>query len=233
MKTSDVFSRVRPLKLAPLKSAIVALAVLLCCPPLAHSQSDPDEESELMSYDAIIRELSQGGVTRGQSARAPTDPFASVLLHGGVGLATTFGVFSHQGQRIQMNQRGFQAALGIDLLSENWLAEATARSFAREKYGRSDVSLKEFDLKLYYRNRFATQLGLRAGLGIAARYLNVASPSGVAEYTTPAMVAGLGLEYFLGRSVSFGAELSARNSLIDETIDRSAIDATFRVDTHF
>ncbi|MCM2282891.1 MAG: porin family protein [Bdellovibrionaceae bacterium] len=224
MKTLDVFSRAALV-------AWVALLTFLSSPPTSFAQSEEDED--LMDYDQIVRELSHGPTNRAQATSTTTNPFDSVLMHGGVGLASTFSSIPYQGQRIQLHQQGFQAALGIDLFSEHWLAEGTARSFGNAEYNQVNVGLKEFDLKVYYRDRIGSKLGVRAGAGLSARYLTVKSGKSETVYSTPASVLGLGLEYFLGRSVSLGAEVSARNTLIDETIDRSAIDGTLRVDTHF
>lgn len=225
MKTSDVFSR-------PYFFAF-ALSLILSAPLGALAQYE-DDEAELMDYDSIVRELTNTGTNRAQTKALPSDPFASIMLHGGIGLASTFGSVTHQGSRINMDQRGFQAALGIDLFSETWLAEGTARSFTSINYGRYGVGLKEFDLKLYYRNRMTSNVGLRVGTGLAARYLTISAPnSAEVVYTTPSSIFALGAEYYVGRAVSIGAELSARNSLISETVDKSSIDATVRLDTHF
>jgi hypothetical protein len=206
-------------------------------PFLAQAQDGEfEEDADMMDYDSIVKELSSstpGGSNRSHVVAPRPDPLANVLFHGGVGLATTMSQVERQGQRIHMDQRGFQAALGIDLFSDYWLAEGTVRSFGDRDYTNTTISLKEFDLKVYYRDRLTANVGLRIGGGLSARYLSVSSSMGEFSYSTPASVAALGLEYFLGRTVSIGAELSARNSLIEETIDRSAVDATLRVDTHF
>jgi hypothetical protein len=216
-----------------LLSALVAMVVPF---PAQAQEGEFDDDVDMMDYDAIVKELSgpaQAGSSRGRIAAPVSDPLANVLFHGGVGLTTTMARIELEGQRIQMDQRGFQAALGIDLFSDHWLAEGTVRSFGGRDYSSTSVSLKEFDLKVYYHDRLTANVGFRVGGGLSARYLSAFSPMTEFSYSTPASVAALGLEYFLARSVSIGAELSARNSLIEETVDRSAVDATLRVDTHF
>ncbi len=224
---------------APARGALLAFLAafsalsLALDPSPARAQSDEDD-AELMDYDAIVRELSHTGASHARPSKPDSDPFASILLHGGVGLASTFSTFSHQGQKVRMGQRGFQAAFGIDLFSDHWLAEGAARSFSRGNHGRLGVGLKEFDLKVYYRERMTTAIGMRVGAGLAARYLTVSDP-GAADtvFSTPSTILALGGEYFIGRSLSVGAELSARHALIGETVDRNAVDATVRLDTHF
>ncbi len=193
------------------------------------------DDSSVMGYDQILKDLSgsEAGTTRGSASRGE-DPFANVMIHGGVGMVSTFGQVKLLKETIQTNQRGVQAALGIDLFSPNWVAEGTARSFSEESYGNSSVSLREFDLKLYYKNRITEHVGFRLGGGLAARYMTVESQtSGRHNFTTPASIAAGGLELFLAPSVSIGAEMAARSPLINETGDRASMDATVRMDAHF
>ncbi len=220
---------------------VLALGALLVLACQAHGMTDDEQmETDMMDYDDIVRELNT--VTSPESrnrARAASstayDPLATVLFHGGVGFTSTVERIRHVGQRIDMHQQGIQAAFGIDLFSEHWMAEGTARSFGGADYGRYNVSLKEFDLKLYYRDRIGPNLGLRFGAGLSARYLRVIDGPGQAGfvYTTPASVAAIGMEFFVIPGLSVGAEISARTALIAETSDRNSADATLRLDTHF
>ena len=217
--------------------ASALLATLIFAPPTSYAMSpDGEVEESLVGYDDIVRELSVPASAGSSSARQETssDPFENVLLHGGVGLASTLSRVVHDGKPLDLAQQGLQAALGIDLFSRHWLAEGTARSLSGSRSGSERSELKEFDLKIYFRDQLTSKLGLRLGGGISARYLTITRGGAlIADYATPATVAALGLDYSIGRSVSFGAELSSRNTLIDETIDRSSLDAVMRVDTHF
>jgi hypothetical protein len=219
----------------------MALALLLSSlfpAPSAAMTDEMEDDTEVMDYDSIVRELI-GSPASGNSLNrarpvAPRDPFEDVLLHVGIGLVSTFARLDAGGDQINVDQRGFQATLGIDLFSEHWLAEGSTRSFGGTAYGANIVSLKEFDLKVYYHDRFSSKLGWRAGGGLAARYLTLKKTDAEpAKYSTPASIATLGLEYFLGPAVSMTAEISARNAMIEETIDQSSLDATLRLDTHF
>ncbi len=225
------------------KGAALSLFLLLGLSPWSSTPASADDDSlevDMMDYDAIVRELntatSPGARSRARvSPDTSDDPLATVLFHGGVGFASTLERIRHAGQRIDMHQQGIQAAFGIDLFSDHWLAEGTARSFGGADYGKYNISLKEFDLKLYYRDRIGPKLGLRLGAGLSARYLRVIDSPRQAGfvYTTPSSVAVIGMEFFVVPGLSIGAELSSRNALIAETSDRNAADATLRLDTHF
>lgn len=197
----------------------------------------------MMGYDAIVKELSETrpagapGTSRSRYQRPSVgeDPFDSIWMHGGIGFATSIQTLGlPNGDKAYLNQRGMQASLGIDLFSESWMAEGTVRSFGESEDAAAQVALKEFELKVLYKSRLSQQLGFRAGGGLNARYMTVKDSSGlVGDYTTPSSVATLGLDLYLSRAFSFGLDVSARNTMIAETIDQNSFDATIRADTHF
>lgn len=133
--------------------------------------------------------------------------------------------------------KGVEINLGIDLFSKYWLAEGSLRSFGEEEFSHSNASLKEFDLKLTYHNQLFPYIKVRTGGGIAARYLTYtdldASPATKVEYTTPSSLIYAGIQAELSRMMSLGLELSYRNTMIEETVDKSALDASVRIDAHF
>lgn len=208
------------------------------------------EDQDMLGYDSIVNELNREVQaptslrSRGGSTVPVSDPFDNILIHGGVGFAHTMQTLDlgPNGGRTYFNQRGFQATLGIDLFSENWMAEGSARSFGESGESSTRISLKEFELKILYKNMLSQKLGFRVGGGLSARYMTIRQDSAstteqpigqTIETTTPSSVATLGLDMFLSKGFSLGLDLSTRNTMIAETLDRDSYDATFRVDTHF
>lgn len=232
------FSRFPRLLAAAALASLTATTVLWA--GSARAQADSEDE-DLIGYDVIVKELSQKneapsrGTTRSRlNHRTSDDPFANVLIHFGAGYATSMQTLTFEnGPKAYLSQKGFQAALGIDLFSENWMAEGTARSFGDGEDGDTRVSLKEFDLKIFYKDRFSPNLGFRAGGGLSARYMTLHTAAGSMDYTTPSSVGTLGLDLFLSKGFSLGLDLSARNTMVAETMDQSSYDATLRMDTHF
>jgi opacity protein-like surface antigen len=224
-----------------------AILILLATSAQAADFSEDNSISEpgTMGYDSIVNELNSENQKsvgeaklKARNAVVPDtseDAFARVWMHGGIGYISTMQNVNLPGkQGVQLNQSGFQAALGIDLFSKTWMAEGTARNYGDVESHGSQVSLKEFELKLYYRNQFAAPLGLRLGGGLGARYMHIQN-AGVpdTDYTTPAAVLTAGLDLFVSKKLSLGADLSSRNSLISDTIDKNSLDLTLRMDTHF
>ena len=203
-------------------------------------QSEPDQD---IGYDEIVKALqTQEQLDRAASERlaikkpkVTSDPFANVWMHGGFGWATSFQSLSDsRGREVQINQKGIQATLGIDLFSPNWEAEGAVRSMGDESERGDDVSLKEFDLKIFYKNQLNHLAHYRAGGGLSGRYLSLhTSGASTENYTTPAAVATFGLDMYLTKELSVGIDTSLRSSLIADTKDHSSIDAVMRVDAHF
>lgn len=203
---------------------------------------DDYEDETFIGFDGIVNELNRETQTNGAISRSRQtqfiqgkDPFDSIWMHLGVGYsATTQNVSINNDERLYLGLKGVQAAFGIDLFSENWMAEGTARSFAESDETTARASLQEFELKMFYKSRLAKNLNLRGGAGLSARYLNLNHPSvGLVQYTTPSSVATVGADIYLNDHISLGAEISARSTMIAETSDRSSFDATLRIDTHF
>lgn len=205
------------------------------------SGSIDDEE---IGYEDIVKDLSKD-VSREQrkaadnSSRATVRPKGTqhslddVMIHGGVGFTHMFGSVNFNGDRTQISQKGIQATLGIDLFSDFWLAEGSARNFSSHDYGNTNIALKEFDLKIVYHNKFAPKLGLRLGGGLAARYMQIVNQTGSFDYTTPASVFTGGVEMHASRNLTLAAEMSARTALISETLDKNSYDVTLRIDANF
>lgn len=226
--------------------AFVSIAFTLICSPLVQaagsvSGSIDDEE---IGYEDIVKDLSKD-VSKEQRRTAETTSRATarrngpqtslddVMIHGGVGFTQMFQTVSYDGNRTQISQRGIQATLGIDLFSDNWLAEGSARNFSSSDYGKTSVALKEFDLKVVYHNKFAPKLGLKLGGGVAARYMQISNQNGSNGYTTPASVFTGGIELLAARNLTLAGELSARTALISETVDKNSYDMTLRIDANF
>lgn len=210
------------------------VAFLGLTPSFSFAATDLDD-SDMIGYEQIVKELSgpsSSGRTTG-SARNVEDPFANIMIHAGVGMVTTFGQAHAPQGSINYNQSGIQATLGIDLFNPNWIAEGSARSFAKSEYDQAHVALREFDIKFLYKDSITKGIGYRLGAGVAARYMAIDLAGVHTEYTTPASLFGAGLDLNFTKHVSAGIDVSSRNALVAETGDRNSMDATVRLDAHF
>ena len=201
---------------------------------------DDDDEESYESYTEILNRLSKPKAVTSSKTSIDTESRISrlgdTIFHAGVGFIGMYQIIeiNKSTHREYLQNTGFQASFGIDLLSPVLLAEGTVRSFESNNLSWTKFSLKEFDLKFAYKPRLVEQLGLKMGAGISARYSVYRRPSGEEfYYTTPASVLFGGFDIFVSEMISFGIESSYRSALVGQTADQSAADATFRIDGHF
>ena len=216
----------------------VLLALALPC---SAAVGDDDEE-DIVGYDVIVNNLNRQVSTSDATttkARQPKptaeDPFENVWMHAGAGFVQTVQTLSlPDGGNAYLNQKGVQASVGIDLFSPNWAAEGTVRSFNDNDDKVTQASLKEFELKMFFKDRFTRSIGFRVGGGISGRYMTLAQVGQpTLDYTTPSTVGTLGIDLFLTDRFSLGAEVSGRSAMISDTLDRGSLDGSIRLDAHF
>lgn len=218
----------------PLKKQYLKFIPTFCL--LLLSLSSTGQEESFQSFDSIVDQLTS--TRTGAPRDLSRDLFADILFHSGVGMTTSHLTLRDPAGGEQTGfMKGVEINLGIDLFSKNWLAEGSFRSFGAEEFSNGQVDLNEFDLKLVYHNHLAPYIRFRTGGGLAARYLqyidNTTAPGTQTDYTTPSSLFFAGIQAELSRMMSVGLELSYRTTMIDETIDHNAFDASVRVDAHF
>jgi hypothetical protein len=205
-----------------------AIVCTLILPSLTVAQSSEDE-----NFDSIVQRLSQPKPA--QIRNYDDDPFANLRLHGGVGMSQSVTYFSGADGDERFAQKGIQAAIGVDLFSPNWIAEGALVNYATSLIGDSQVSLREFDLRIYYHRTKGYFWTYTLGGGVAARYLTIARKdfSSAVEFATPSTIAFAGLMARINANISLTTEMAVRYALIEDTQDKSAFNLTFRIDTHF
>lgn len=218
------------------KSVLYIVGLFLCFPSLVLA----DDDASYTSYDSIISELRATA-----DERPPTPPVSDgfdweeVAIHGGIGFATSWAsVATPNGAVGSGLMKGVTVNFGTNLFTRKLRAEGAFTSYAQENFDENvKASLKEFELRVMYMNQMNEKTTLRFGLGLAARYLTVDSAnSGQWENyqaSTPSSVAMIGFERKITPSVAVGPDLSYRSALIAETIDKSAWNASFRLNATF
>lgn len=235
--------RVRPV--LKLLGALNLAAVFSVAAPSTTFSMDSDEDNYI-SYDSIVDSLSKKapgpdsrtvGRLNGSNSLS-NDPFEDIWIHAGVGVVqNTQNISLPNGTSTPMSGRGIQAALGIDILSPSLAAEGTVRSFGEGEDTSSRVSLKEFDLKIWLKtwlpSNSQTRFQGRIGGGLSARYMTVRQTLDTFDAVTPASIISIGGDLYFNERFSLGLDVSARNSMVAETFDRTSYDGTVRIDTHF
>jgi hypothetical protein len=222
------------------KGAVMTFNIRLIMIPLialaGHAPSvSADELDDGASYEEIVRDLSRGS---SQTNYEVNHPFDEIKFHFGAAFAQTmFSFVTESGESRQISQGGAGLNLGMDLFSKNWVAEGHFYNYGQINYGPSQISVREFGLRITYQDRLARRWGYRASSGLAARYIDEKGTlNGVGferSTNSPAMLFAVGPQFHLTDTWSISAEAAARSPLQDGSAVSTAGDFGFRVDGHF
>ncbi len=195
-------------------------------------QAAASPEFEEVSYDDLVTQLNRKKVSINENAH---DPLDEIKMHAGFGIITSANSVSVQGKDSFKYQNGFQISLGIDLFSPNWSAETALLNFGQANSGSESRSLREFDLKVLHRDLLSPTTGYRLGGGLGTRFLKMedASQNISVNDTTPVALFFGGLDAFINKNFSIGAEAGWRSAMVNQTTDKNAVDLTVRLDTSF
>jgi hypothetical protein len=191
-----------------------------------------EDEYEEVTYTSLLSELSK----KKNRLNPGPDPFENVTIHAHFGMVNNVSTIDlPQGSDFKF-QSGVQIGFGIDLFSPNWYAEGAFKNYGTTKKLTESFSLREFDLKFGYRNHPGNSVwGYRIGTGITSRYFRYQdSMTNFKTYdTTPASILMIGLDTQFIKNFALGIEVSGRNSLVANTIDKNSIDMALRMDSYF
>lgn len=189
-------------------------------------------EYEEISYEQLLDRLSK---KKAAVQSSHYDPFESIKIHAGVGLITS-------AQQIQINdgtgyryQNGFEFNLGIDLFSPQWTSEVNLRNFGTTETDTESRNIREYALKLMYKNSLAENMGYRLGGGLGTRLLrftNQTKEVSLQESTSVYILAG-GVDFYINPVLSLGIEAGTRQALVGNSSDKSSADISLRLDTRF
>ena len=170
------------------------------------------------SYEDIVKELTGPNVTT--SARSQISKLDLIRIHASVGgTASRLNLKLPKGLPSGVSLNGVEAVLGIDLFSQRWIAEGAVRSFDRENIADSELSMKEFDIRVVHQVPLWERFDFRWGGGMSARYLTFSNAFAgnedlALEYTTPATVFLLGAQTKFNHAVGITAEVAYRIFLL-------------------
>lgn len=188
------------------------------------------------SYDEIVEKLSKytdtTPIKRSSKPSFETRDFA--MVHAGLGITQTFYDADAAGLNSSMqNQGGLLINIGADVLSRKWAIEGSFANYGRTETSNSNIKLREYTLKGLYKPSITKNWSMRLGLGFSSRFLDVQNAVTNQSYKTPSGLFLMGIDTYISRMISVGADLNFKTSMIDDTIDKNSVDLSFRVDTHF
>lgn len=183
-----------------------------------------------VTYDDLLSEL-KSKTTKIQTKNSSS--FDDITIHAGIGYINSFTQLSYEGSQFIRYQNGIQLAMGVDLFSPFWYAEGVFRNFGVTEYQQEELSLREFDLKMGFKNQLRGPLYLNIGTGLANRYLNYHDQNKNIKFnsSSPNWIVTAGLYGQLFKMMSLGVELGAKNAVIPKTYDKGSFDFTIRLNT--
>ncbi|MCJ8277455.1 MAG: hypothetical protein MJK18_11490, partial [Bdellovibrionales bacterium] len=122
---------------------------------------------------------------------------------------------------------------GVDVFNKNWGIEGSYINYGQIEPNSNTIKLREYSVRGLYNPSISTHWNARMGLGVSSRFLNISNPQVSQEYRTPSGLFLFGVESYINSFISFGADLSFKTAMIDDTIDKNSVDLAFKVDAHF
>lgn len=217
-----------------MKSLNKYFIILFVSATLTSPRSSAAADDDYVFYENIIEELRVSADS--PSTITTVDPFEDIKIHTEIGLVSNYISISGPNEnRVTGLLSGFDIQFGIDLFSPYWQAETSLKNFSSTQLNRqTSASLKEFDLKIVHIEPLQKKIYLKVGAGLAARYLKMTtSQNTTIESSTPSSLLDLALFNQLGRTVSIGAEVGYRNSLISDTADKASWLGALKVHAQF
>ncbi|MFP5520014.1 MAG: hypothetical protein ACLGGX_08935 [Bdellovibrionia bacterium] len=203
----------------------LVIAPLLLASPSVQADSSSYEE---ISYEDLVEKLSAK-----KSKYVPTteDPFLGVQIHTGIGFVNSFSYFKINDQVLNRHQNGVQLSLGMDLFSPQWFSEASFRNYGLTETGSEEWTVREFDLRIGYKEQLDGPWGYSLHTGLANRFFDLRdrvkdiNESG----QTPAMMIGLGVTAKVHRQLQFGFDVINKSPIVGDSADKGSLDLTVKV----
>ncbi len=211
--------------------ALVFVLALTAAPTLVEAQTSSEgKDYQEVSYDDLLTELSSKKAAFKKQTPSPLD---TVKIHAGLGYVNSFSNFRVNNENMSRYQNGMQLSLGIDLFSPDWFSEGVFRNYGVTTDGSEDISLKEFDLRLGFKNPIRSIWSYSLATGLANRFLKITDSSrGIStDDTTPSMMMSGGFYANPTKNISFGIELNARTPFVSSTADKNSYDFALRITT--
>lgn len=215
-------------------SLLLSLSVSILTPPLAwasstiKASSSNNDDYEEVSYDDLLLKLSSK--TKKNHANSSSS-FDDIKIHAGIGYINSFADIKTSAGTLRRHQNGLQLAVGMELFSTNWYSESSFKNFGITTGVSDEVSLKEVEIKIGYKNQVQRPWSFLVNTGISNRFLNYTNFSTQERIsaTTPSMLIGMGLSAGITEQLSLSFEMNGKSPIVNETTDRGSFDFSLRM----
>lgn len=192
---------------------------------------------EEITYDELIEELNHKvkQKSRVESIQQHDDPFDNMTIQSSFGLLQSIHYLQLPTKTKSRFKDGISIGFGIDLFNPNWIAEAVIKNYGKSIQNDEQMSLREFDLRMSFKEESKQSISFKLTQGLGARYLKYSAPYLTKNYneSTPVYLLGASVDTHFSQHFSFGVELSGTMALISESIDRNSLNLNFKFDNYF
>jgi hypothetical protein len=160
--------------------------------------------------------------------------FDETRFHGGVALIQSFQDLQiAPGQRERGGIRGFEINVGVDLFSQNWIAQGVLTFFPESNINNTTLTSNSFELQVLYEKPVLYGVTLHGGVGLANRFYNLRT-KGIADrsFYSGATAFTVGADYWPSGEVSVGVEVSNHLPIANGD-DPSSMDFGIKLTGHF
>lgn len=187
---------------------------------IAVSQNEATEE---LTYDDLLSELKSH---QSRFQKETHHPYDDLLIHAGLGLVSTVSSIEVQGSHKNWQQNGLELSVGADLFSKKWYTEGTFRNYGVESSGMTELSMKQLDFKIAFRDQLHNPLVYHLGAGLSTRSINYSDPFAKLSLSenSPAFLAFGGIGSELTPLVTIGLEVGARSPFVSSHLDRGSLE---------
>lgn len=204
----------------------------------AWAATEISTDAEEVPFDELVKELNTkvNMKNRIQTSTNTGDPFDRLQIHLSLGFIQTVNSLLVADRSISRLEDGVQLGLGVDIFSPEWVAEGLLKNYGRSTQNDTNVSLREFDLRLSYLQQAPqNKMKFRLANGLGARYLRYTNKwTDLSQMqTTPVYLLGFGLLIPMGSHFDLGIEVQGHMALISESIDRHGLSLILRLDNVF
>lgn len=181
------------------------------------------------------------GFSYGKVTKDEPSLFEENRLHVGAALVHSFQDYQiAPGTRERGGLRGFELSLGLDLFSQNWIAQAIVSNFPDTAISDTNLATNGFELRLIYERPILYGVTLHGGFGLGNRFYNIKTrqrPNSNISNKTQTFQSGattfaFGADYWPAGEVSAGVEISTRLPMASGD-DPSSVDFGIKLSGHF
>lgn len=185
-------------------------------------------EKPYESYDEIVNKLSKYRREQASAQMSVSVPREKFHVSFGLGNNSTRISNSQVGT---VSQNGFVLGVAQPLISQLLFAEVFAKFYQDSKTESVTSELQQYELRISLKEQMSFAL-LNFGIGTAARFMSVQTPSLHNDYRIPSALATLGLERRFTSRLSIAGDVAFHRSLKEDSNGKNATELILRINYH-